>query len=129
MWKLLGREPKSIYHFTHKNNVESIKLDRQLKKFKDTYVFVCESYEDCITVLKNTFLNPDAKYIDFDGLIKKYSNKNINDYVILELKTRHSQPIKWYISESSATKEIDDITLAYKGNLPINFINELEIKI
>lgn len=32
MNEYLRREPKIIYHFTKKENVESIKRDRQLKK-------------------------------------------------------------------------------------------------
>lgn len=127
MWELLGREPKTIFHFTRRDCVESIKNDRQLKKFKDLYVFACESYEDCLRVIDNTILNPKACFIDFDGLPKPYSTKNLNDYVIIELKTRYSNPVKWYRSKSAGGTEIDNITVAYKGNLPIAFVREIEI--
>lgn len=129
MWERLNYEPEYIYHFTKKYKVESIKKDRQLKKFKDIYIFACESYEDCIVVIQNTLLNPNAKFIDFDGIAKKYNNVNIEEYVILKLKPRYSNILLWYKSQSAKNSVIDNITIAYKGNLPITFIEEMKIKL
>lgn len=129
MNECLKRDIDIVYHFTKKENVQKIRKDRQLKKFKDNYVFVCESYEDCINVIKNTILNPKARYMDFDGVIRDYKNRNINDYVILKLKTRYSDSLKWFKSTSSNNSCIDDKTIAYKGNLPIKSMDEIEITI
>lgn len=56
-----------------------------------------------------------------------YNNIDINNYVILKLQPRYSDILKWFKSTSSKDKNIDDNTVAYKGNLNINFIEELDI--
>ena len=129
MWELLGREPQIVYHFTRRKNVDSIVKDRQLKKFKDTHVFVCENYEGCIEVIKSTILNPNARYVDFDGMVKKYNPEDIKDFVIMKLETRFSKTMNWYKSQSAFNKMVDDYTVAYKGNLPIKVLEVQEINI
>ena len=129
MFNCLKRSPKIIYHFTRRELTEKIEKDRQLKKQRDNYVFACETYDDCIYIMKKTILNPKARYFDFDGVLKSYGDGSIKDYVILKLETKYCEPLKWFSSDSSSDEGINKRTLAFKGNLSIRVLEELEIVI
>lgn len=135
-WKPLNYTPEVCYHFTKKENVEKIKADRQLKKFKDIYVFVCESYEGCIQVINRTLLNPNARYYDFAGILRSYGDVNLDDYCIIKLKPRFNKIENWYISQASSmfikphdNEGIDKVSIAHKGNLPIEVLEILPIEL
>jgi hypothetical protein len=121
----LGYRPKEIYHFTKKENLESIKNDREIKRFSDVYTFYNPTLEESVWFLKNITCNSACATRGTDGIIRGNDNK-IEDYVVLRIvpNEHYVDSSKYFKSHSTGLEYVDKHVICYKGNLRIK---ELEV--
>lgn len=129
----LNYVPKEIYHFTKKENLESIMKDRTIKHFSDVYTFYCPTEEEAKWFLYNVTCNPKAVTVGADG-IKRKNNNNIDDFVLLKIipDRNYLDNSKWFKSNSTRNEEIDSHVICYKGNVKIKSaeiyeLNEVDV--
>lgn len=116
----LNYVPKEIYHFTKKENLESIMKDRIIKHFSDIYTFYCPTEEEAKWFLYNVTCNPKTVTVGTDG-IKRKNNNNIDDFVLLKITpdANYLDNRKWFMSNSTRNEDIDSHVICYKGNVKI----------
>ena len=66
-------KPKGLlYHYTKRENVESILRDGRIRKFKDTESWFCTSLEDTLRLMELTVMQEGKLYFDADGFPRQY---------------------------------------------------------
>lgn len=124
LFKRLEFLPETVYHYTKKDNIESIIKDKKIKKFKDKYTFFTMSELDSDFLMSNLTCNPLARTRDYNGIIRTNTNKK-EDYILLKLKVdrKYVDNTLWYSSDSTGggnsklAQEINSRTICYKGDL------------
>jgi hypothetical protein len=116
----LGYMPKVIYHFTKKENLESIMKDRIIKHFSDVYTFYCPTEWEAKWFLYNVTCNPKATTVGADG-VKKQNNNKIDEFVLLKIipDRIYLDNNKWFKSNSTRNDNVDRHVICYKGNVRI----------
>lgn len=136
LFKRLLFTPSIVFHYTKRNNVESIMRDRTIKRFKDVYTFFSNSESDSDFLLENLACNPKAGVRDYKGIIRDNINKK-EDFVLLKIlvNKNYTDSTKWYQSDSTEgtaedlVKEINAKTICFKGDLrcsKIEIVKEYE---
>ncbi len=136
MWECIKRTPETIYHYTKRENENKIVNDGQLKKYKDSHCWFCESIEDVLEVMRNTIMNEGATFADTDGSIKAYGKFNQDEWIIIKGTPKYSDPMNYFIwrNETDFYAHVTEqairnetIKIGYRGNLRLKNIEVLEL--
>lgn len=100
-----------LYHYTKKEKLEQILKDERIRKFKDRECWFCTSLEDTLRLMELTVMQEGGRYIDVNGLPKRYPAFHAEDYVILELTPRF-QSGEWVRWNQEFPEGADDELLA-----------------
>lgn len=66
-------KPKGLlYHYTKRENVESILRDGRIRKFKDSECWFCTSLEDTLRLMELTVMQEGKLYFDANGFPRQY---------------------------------------------------------
>ena len=129
----LNYVPKEIYHFTKKDNLESIMKDTTIKHFSDIYTFYCPTEWEAKWFLYNVTCNPKAVTVGADG-VKRQNNNKIDEFVLLKITpdTNYLDNRKWFKSNSTRNDDVDKHVICYKGNVRIKSaeiyeLNEVDV--
>lgn len=90
-----ARIPTEVYHLTRRENVESIRPDKRIRRFGDKECWFCRSPEDMLRYMEYTVLCEGKPYIGTGGMIKHYPKFIPEDHVLLKL-TPSKWEDKWY---------------------------------
>lgn len=125
-YERISDAPKILYHYTKKDNIESILNDGKIKKFKDKECWFCTSVDDALRYMELTVMNEGNPYIDVNGLRKKFPAFIAEDFVVLELTPRFQNGdwVKWNQEYPPSTpletqellKEFSDLKIAFRGD-------------
>ena len=85
-----ARIPTEVYHLTRRENVDSIRADKRIRRFGDTECWFCWSPEDMLRYMEYTVLCEGKPYIATDGRIEHYPEFIPEDHVLLKLLTSNS---------------------------------------
>ena len=88
-----------LYHYTRKENLESILRDGRIRKFCDRETWFTKSLADTLRLMSLTVMQEGAAYYDASGRLQRYPAFVPEDYVVLELTPRY-QSGEWVISVS-----------------------------
>lgn len=114
----LWKAPDSIFHYTRKENVDSI-LEHGLRAGIDGGVFSCTDFEELKEYLENCIVG--AEYIQSLRGVMTPNTDELEDFVILEVKPVGSRNVKWY-------KRFDNHNiLFYHGDLNVELIKEYKL--
>lgn len=118
--------PETLYHYTKKDNIESILNDGKIKKFKDSECWFCTSIEDLLRYMELTVMNEGQPYYDTNGIRKSYPPFVAEDFVVLELTQRfqNGEWVKWNqeyplntpLEFQSLQKEFSDLKVGFRGD-------------
>ena len=104
-------KPKGLlYHYTKRENVESILRDGRIRKFKDSECWFCTSLEDTLRLMELTVMQEGKLYFDANGFPRQYPKFVPEDYVILELAPRH-QNGEWVRWNQELPKDVPEALL------------------
>lgn len=125
--------PKKVYHYTRRENVESIMKEGKIYPADGLESWYCLTLDDLKQYLELTAMNEGQPYVDSDFQIKKYPKFIPENFVILELKPRYSD--HWYyfytseydkkINNSHTENPLDKIKICHKGTM--EFKNSIKI--
>lgn len=90
-----ARIPTEVYHLTRRENVDSIRADKRIRRFGDTECWFCRSPEDMLRYMEYTVLCEGKPYIATGGRIEHYPKFIPEDHVLLKL-TPAKWEDKWY---------------------------------
>ena len=85
-----------LYHYTRKENLESILRDGRIRKFCDRETWFTKSLADTLRLMSLTVMQEGAAYYDASGRLQRYPAFVPEDYVVLELTPRY-QSGEWVI--------------------------------
>ena len=74
-----------LYHYTRKENLESILRDGRIRKFCDRETWFTKSLADTLRLMSLTVMQEGAAYYDARGRLQRYPAFVPEDYVVLEL--------------------------------------------
>lgn len=78
-----------LYHYTKKEQLNSILKDGRIRRFGDRECGFCTSLEDTIRLMAMTAMKEGHSYVDVQGVLRKYPVFVPEDYVILKLEQRY----------------------------------------
>lgn len=78
-----------LYHYTRKENLESILRDGRIRKFCDRETWFTKSLADTLRLMSLTVMQEGAAYYDASGRLQRYPAFVPEDYVVLELTPRY----------------------------------------
>lgn len=116
-----------LYHYTRKENLESILRDGRIRKFCDRETWFTKSLADTLRLMSLTVMQEGAAYYDARGRLQRYPAFVPEDYVVLELTPRY-QSGEWVIwnqelppnapeSVRELAEEFSHLKLGYRGDL------------
>lgn len=116
-----------LYHYTRKENLESILRDGRIRKFCDRETWFTKSLADTLRLMSLTVMQEGATYYDARGRLQRYPAFVLEDYVVLELTQRY-QSGEWVIwnqelppnapeSVRELAEEFSHLKLGYRGDL------------
>lgn len=96
-YERIDRPEGLLYHYTKRENLESILKDGRIRKFKDRESWFCTSLEDTVRLMELTVMREGNPYYDVNGWLRCYPKFVPEDYVILELKSRYQSGewVRW----------------------------------
>lgn len=126
-YKYIKKPDGLLYHYTKRENLESILKDGRIRRFYDRETWFCASLEDTLRLMECTVMQKGKTYIDVFGIPRQYPEFVPQDYVILELKPRY-QSGEWVIWEQEFAPgtpeevlkmgaEFSRLKLGYRGDL------------
>lgn len=86
--------PEVVYHYTRRENLESILRDGRIRRMGDTECWFCPSLEDTLALMRDTVMVEGKPYYKVGGALAFYPKFVPEDYVILAL-TPHRQNGEW----------------------------------
>lgn len=104
-----------LYHYTLKKNVNKI-LDDKAIISKDQYVFFTKSLKDSINAFKREMMVEGKLYIDIDGVLRKRSKCNMDDYCILKIPYKNDNEFYEFKFDGQSKESIYSISVAHKGS-------------
>lgn len=116
-----------LYHYTRKENLESILRDGRIRKFCDRETWFTKSLADTLRLMSLTVMQEGVAYYDARGRLQRYPAFVPEDYVVLEL-TPCYQSGEWVIwnqelppnapeSVRELAEEFSHLKLGYRGDL------------
>lgn len=132
-----ARIPTEVYHLTKRENVESIRTDKRIRRFGDTECWFCRTPEDMLRYMEYTVLCEGKPYIATGGRIEYYPQFIPEDYVLLKL-TPAKWEDKWYqwIQEvphnspqvvKDQAEEFSRLKVGYRGDLRFSKMEVMEM--
>ena len=133
-----ARIPTEVYHLTKRENVESIRIDKRIRRFGDTECWFCRTPEDMLRYMGYTVLCEGKPYIATGGRIEHYPKFVPEDYVLLKL-TPSKWEDKWYqwnqelpVNTSPEVKEeareFSELKIGYRGDLRFSKMDVIDLE-
>lgn len=133
-----ARIPTEVYHLTKRENVESIRIDKRIRRFGDTECWFCRTPEDMLRYMGYTVLCEGKPYIATGGRIEHYPKFVPEDYVLLKL-TPSKWEDKWYqwnqelpVNTSPEVKaearEFSELKIGYRGDLRFSKMEVIDLE-
>lgn len=123
-------QPETVYHYTRRENLESILRDGRIRRMGDTECWFCSSLEDTLALMRDTVMVEGKPYYKVDGAIGHYPPFVPEDYVILALTPRwqNGEWVRW-IQElpPGAPPELVEKARVF-SNLKLGFRGDLRFK-
>ena len=121
--------PKRVYHYTKKENYNSIMHDGKIIASDGLECWFCLSIPDLVSYLELTALNEGKYYITSDSTVKTYPKFIPDDYIVLELKPRYSKDFWYYYKDDVLQEDFYKRTIQLNfAKLKIGFRGDLEFK-
>ena len=123
MYKKINEKPEVVFHYTKRENVESIKKDGFIKASKIDWdcCWFSKSLEDTLNLMEQTIMIEGNSYINLLGLPAQYPKFIPDDYVILKLIPTSNEQHEWlrWIPKQVQGNDGDhyNFTIAHRGNL------------
>ena len=124
-----------IYHYTRKENLQSILVDSRIRRFKDKECWFCTSLENLLRLMALTVMNEGGLYIGVNGLPKRYPPFCPDDYVILKLTPRYQNGewVRWNqemdsrcsAEQKALAEEFSNLKIGYRGDLKFKLNPEI----
>lgn len=132
-----ARIPTEVYHLTRRENVDSIRAEKRIRRFGDTECWFCRSPEDMLRYMEYTVLCEGKPYIATGGMLKHYPRFIPEDHVLLKL-TPAKWEDKWYHWNQElspdATQAVKDqaeefsrLKVGYRGDLRFSKMEVIEL--
>ena len=132
-----ARIPTEVYHLTRRENVDSIRAEKRIRRFGDTECWFCRSPEDMLRYMEYTVLCEGKPYIATGGALKHYPGFIPEDHVLLKL-TPANWEVKWYHwkqelppnasqAVKSQAEEFSRLKVGYRGDLRFSKMEVLEL--
>lgn len=80
--------PSVVYHYTRRENLDSILRDGRIRRMGDTECWFCSSLEDTLELMEQTVMVEGKPYYKVGGSIGRYPKFVPEDYIILKLTPR-----------------------------------------
>ena len=80
--------PSVVYHYTRRENLDSILRDGRIRRMGDTECWFCSSLEDTLELMEQTVMVEGKPYYKVGGSIGHYPKFVPEDYIILKLTPR-----------------------------------------
>ena len=133
-----ARIPTEVYHLTKRENVESIRTDKRIRRFGDTECWFCRTPEDMLRYMEYTVLCEGKPYIATGGRIEHYPKFIPEDYVLLKLIPSKWED-KWYqwnqelpgnaSPEAKAeAREFSELKIGYRGDLRFSKMEVIDLE-
>lgn len=133
-----ARIPTEVYHLTKRENVESIRTDKRIRRFGDTECWFCRTPNDMLRYMEYTVLCEGKPYIATGGRIEHYPKFIPEDYVFLKL-TPSKWEDKWYlwnqelpVNASLVAKaeaiEFSELKIGYRGDLRFSKMEVIDLE-
>lgn len=129
-YECIASPPTELYHYTKKENVDSILIDGKIRRFKDKECWFCTSLDDTLRLMELTVMNEGGFYIGVNGFPLRYPKFIPDDYVVLKPEPRYQNGewIKWHQEvDAKATDEQKELAEEF-GNLKIGYRGNLKFK-
>lgn len=93
----LSERPEEVFHYTKRENMDSIRRDRRIRRFGDSECWFCPTLEDTLELMRMTVMCEGKPYYKVDGSLGFYPEFDPNDYVILKLqpKAQSGAWVRW----------------------------------
>ena len=132
-----ARIPTEVYHLTRRENVDSIRAEKRIRRFGDTECWFCRSLEDMLRYMEYTVLCEGKPYIATGGMLKHYPRFIPEDHVLLKL-TPAKWEDKWYqwnqeLPPNAAqvvkvqAEEFSRLKVGYRGDLRFSKMEVIEL--
>lgn len=132
-----ARIPTEVYHLTRRENIDSIRDEKRIRRFGDTECWFCRTPADMLRYMEYTVLCEGKPYIATGGVLKHYPRFVPEDHVLLKL-TPAKWEDKWYHwnqelppNASRAVKdqaeEFSRLKVGYRGDLRFSKMEVLEL--
>ena len=89
-------QPETVYHLTHRRNLDSIIADGKIKTGEDYVCWFSPSPDQMLTYLELTGAYKGRSYWDYDGKVHTAPPVIPEEYIVLELSPRCTEPLYWY---------------------------------
>lgn len=124
-----------LYHYTRKENLQSILADSRIRRFNDKECWFCTSLENLLRLMALTVMNEGGLYIGVNGLPKRYPPFCPDDYVILKLTPRYQNGewVRWNqemdsrcsAEQKALAEEFSNLKIGYRGDLKFKLNPEI----
>ena len=86
-----------VYHYTRRENLDSILRDGKISRMGDTECWFCSSLEDTLKLMKQTIMVEGKPFYKVGGALGHYPRFVPEDYVILKLTPRwqNGEWVRW----------------------------------
>lgn len=132
-----ARIPMEVYHLTRRENIDSIRADKRIRRFGDTECWFCRSPEDMLRYMEYTVLCEGKPYIATGGIIEHYPKFVPKDHVLLKL-TPAKWEDKWYQwnqelppnapqASKEQAEEFSRLKIGYRGDLCFSKMEIIEL--
>ena len=120
-----------LYHYTRKENLQSILADSRIRRFNDKECWFCTSLENLLRLMALTVMNEGGLYIGVNGLPKRYPPFCPDDYVILKLTPRYQNGewVRWNQEMDSRCSAEQKALAEEFSNLKIGYCGDLKFKL
>lgn len=119
--------PSVVFHYTRRENLDSILRDGKIKRMGDTECWFCGSLEDTLALMRETIMVEGKPFYKLDGSVGHYPKFVPDDYVILKLTPRwqNGEWVRWMQEvPPNASKELAEaayrfsmLKLGFRGDM------------
>lgn len=120
----------SLYHYTKRENIDTILRDGRIRRFGDRECWFCISLEDTLKLMEKTVMMEGKSYYGIGGILKRYPVFVPSEYVILKLEQRYQNGVwvRWNqeLPEGSPPDLVEEARIF--SHLKVGFRGELKFK-
>lgn len=87
-YQRISEIPTEVYHYTRRENLDSILRDGRIRRFGDRETWFCKSLEDTLTLMRATVMIEGKPYYKVGGSLGFYPPFHPDEYIILKLTPR-----------------------------------------